>query len=133
MSTVVTVGAVAVVSGSVNVAHLVLVLIPSLLAFASLGALLCVLVKEVFEAQTLLNLPRFVMIFLSGVVYPTSAMPPALRALSRLFPLTYSVEGIRSACSSDPTRLVYADVLALAGFTVAFILIGMRRFSTRFE
>jgi ABC-2 type transport system permease protein len=133
MSTVVTVGAVAVVSGSVNVAHLVLVLIPSLLAFASLGALLCVLVKEVFEAQTLLNLPRFVMIFLSGVVYPTSAMPPALRALSRLFPLTYSVEGIRSACSSDPTRLVYADVLALAGFTVAFILIGMRRFSARFE
>jgi ABC-2 type transport system permease protein len=66
----------------VNLFYLLVVLILSLLVFSSLGALLCVLVKEVFEAQTLLNLPRFLMIFLSGVVYPISAMPPVLRCVA---------------------------------------------------
>ncbi|MGQ9639951.1 MAG: ABC transporter permease [Candidatus Bathyarchaeia archaeon] len=43
----------------VNLLYLALIIVPSLLVFSSLGVLLCVLVKEVFEAQTLLNLPRF--------------------------------------------------------------------------
>ena len=55
------------------------ILLPALLAFSAMGSLLCLMVKEVFEAQTLLNLPRFVMVFISGVVYPVEAMPKALQ------------------------------------------------------
>jgi ABC-2 type transport system permease protein len=53
---------------NISVLYLALIIVSSLLVFSSLGALLCVLVKEVFEAQTLLNLPRFIMVFLCGVV-----------------------------------------------------------------
>jgi len=60
------------------------IFIPSLLAFASLGAFLSVSVREVFEAQTLLNLPRFLMIFVSGVITPVSSLPP-LRLTVSLF------------------------------------------------
>jgi len=79
MTTVVTLSSVLVLGLQVNVLSLVLILIPSLFALSSLGALSCVLVTEVFEAQTLLNLPRFVMIFLCGVIYPVSALPPGLK------------------------------------------------------
>jgi len=67
MTTVITAGSVVILGLHPDLFYLILIIIPSLLVFSSLGALLCVLVKEVFEAQTLLNLPRFIMIFLCGV------------------------------------------------------------------
>ena len=70
MTAAVTIGSVIALGLGPNFVRLAFIIIPSLLVFSSLGALLCVLVKEVFEAQTLLNLPRFLMIFLCGVVYP---------------------------------------------------------------
>jgi ABC-2 type transport system permease protein len=116
----------------VNVLCLLVVLILSLLVFSSLGALLCVMVKEVFEAQTLLNLPRFLMIFLSGVVYPISAMPPVLRGLAYLLPLTYTVDGLRGAFSGIPQMTFLVDVVALAVFFVLFILPATRLLRKRF-
>ena len=116
----------------VNLLYLLVVLILSLLVFSSLGALLCVLVKEVFEAQTLLNLPRFLMIFLSGVVYPISAMPPALRGLAYLLPLTYTVDGLRGAFSPITEMTFLVDVLALGAFFLLFILPATRLLHRRF-
>jgi ABC-2 type transport system permease protein len=116
----------------INLLYLFVVLILSLLVFSSLGALLCVLVKEVFEAQTLLNLPRFLMIFLSGVVYPISAMPPALRGLAHLLPLTYTVDGLRGAFSPIPQTAILVDILALGAFFLLFILPATRLLRRRF-
>jgi len=116
----------------VNLFYLLLVLTLSLLVFSSLGALLCVLVKEVFEAQTLLNLPRFLMIFLSGVVYPISAMPPVLRGVAYLLPLTYTVDGLRGAFSPSPPTTILVDILALGAFFLLFILPATRLLRRRF-
>lgn len=115
-----------------NLPYLGLILVPSLLAFASLGALLCVMVREVFEAQTLLNLPRFLMIFLSGVVYPVSAMPPALRLVARALPLTYTVEGLRLAFVGGPPLALAADALVLWGFFALFIIPANRLLARKF-
>jgi ABC-2 type transport system permease protein len=116
----------------VNVLYLLAVVLLSLLVFSSLGALLCVMVKEVFEAQTLLNLPRFLMIFLSGVVYPISAMPPPLRAVAYLLPLTYTVDGLRGAFSPIPQTTMLVDILALAAFFLLFIFPATWLLSRRF-
>ncbi|HQM38490.1 MAG TPA: ABC transporter permease, partial [Candidatus Bipolaricaulis anaerobius] len=132
MTAAVALGSILSLGVSVNVGHLVLVLIPALLAFSSLGALLCVLVREVFEAQTLLNLPRFLMIFLSGVVYPVAAMPRALQVLARVLPLTYAVDGLRGAFWG-PGAAAYVDALVLLGFALAFVVPGMRLLARRFE
>jgi ABC-2 type transport system permease protein len=133
MTVVVTLGsALALGLFHVNLLYLALIIVPSLLVFSSLGALLCVLVKEVFEAQTLLNLPRFIMVFLSGVVYPVSAMPPLLQGIAYLMPLTYTVDGLRQTFSSSPSSLVFIDVLVLLGFCVIFILPAIKLLQRRF-
>jgi ABC-2 type transport system permease protein len=133
MATVVSLGAILALGlFEVDFLFLSVMLVLSLLVFSSMGALLCVLVKEVFEAQTLLNLPRFLMIFLSGVVYPISAMPPMLRVVAYLLPLTYTVDGLRGAFSSAPQTMLLVDILALGAFFLLFILPATRLLGRRF-
>jgi len=133
MTVVVTVGSVLALGlFSVSVLYLALIIVPSLLVFSSLGALLCVLVKEVFEAQTLLNFPRFIMVFLSGVVYPVSAMPLALQCIAYLMPLTYTVDGLRQAFSPSSSILVFINALVLLGFFTVFILPAIKLLQRRF-
>jgi ABC-2 type transport system permease protein len=132
MATIVTLSSVFILGVHSNVFHLVL--IPSLFVFSSLGALLCVLVKEVFEAQTLLNLPRFVMIFLCGVIYPISAMPDVLRYLAYALPLTYTVSGIKQAFSPiSQSTVVFIDFFALVGLSLLFTFVAIKMLSKKFE
>ena len=133
MTVLVTVCSVIVLGLHPNIVYLILIIIPSLLAFSSLGALLCVLVKEVFEAQTLLNLPRFLMIFLSGVVYPVSAMPTVLQYLAHVMPLTYTVDGLRHSFSVSSDMMVFRDTLALVGFFILCIFPAIRLLYKKFE
>jgi len=133
MTAVVTLGSVLALGlFHVNVLFLALIIVLSLLVFSSLGALLCVLVKEVFEAQTLLNFPRFVMIFLSGVVYPVSAMPPVLQFIAYLMPLTYTIDGLRRSFSPSLSTIVFVDTLVLVGFFIIFILPAIKLLYRKF-
>jgi ABC-2 type transport system permease protein len=118
---------------NVNILSLTLVTVSSLLVFSSLGALLCVLVKEVFEAQTLLNLPRFIMLFLCGVVYPISAMPQILQTIAYLMPLTYTIDGLRRVFSLSQDMAVFVDASVLAVFFIVFIFPAIKLLDRRFE
>ncbi len=133
MTTVMTIGSVLIIGLHLNLLYLVLIIIPSLLVFSSLGALLCVLVKEVFEAQTLLNLPRFLMIFLSGVVYPVSAMPVVLQYLAYVLPLTYTVRGLRDSFSVSSGITVFTDTLVLTVFFLLFIFPAIKLLRKKFQ
>jgi len=133
MTTVVTIASVAVLGLHPNVLYLILIILPSLFVFSSLGALLCVMVKEVFEAQTLLNLPRFLMIFLSGVVYPISKMPLALQYFSYVLPLTYTIDGLRGSFSTGLSKMVLLDASILIIFFILFILPAIKLLYKKFE
>jgi ABC-2 type transport system permease protein len=133
MTIVVTIGSVIILGVHPNLLYLILITIPSLLVFSSLGAFLCVLVKEVFEAQTLLNLPRFIMIFLCGVVYPISAMPAGLRYFAHIMPLTYTVDGLRRSFTGSSITPVLIDTLFLIGFFILFIFPAIKLLHKRFE
>ncbi len=133
MVTVVTGGSIILLGLHPNLLSLILIIIPSLFVFSALGALLCLMVKEVFEAQTLLNLPRFLMIFLSGVIYPVSALPRGLKYVSSIMPLTYTVEGLRVCFSSGLRFIVFRDTLILIGFFIIFILPALKNLAKRFE
>lgn len=63
--------------------------------FASFGVLLAFVSRDPFIAMTIFNSVRFPMIFLSGIFIPLTRLPPPLRAISLLLPLTYSVEAIK--------------------------------------
>jgi ABC-2 type transport system permease protein len=130
MTALVTLGSIIGLGLYVNVPYLLLVVVPSLFAFSAMGALLCVLVKEVFEAQTLANLPRFLMMFLSGVFYPISAMPQVLQHVAYLLPLTYTVDGLRRVFSGGNAVLI--DSLVLTAFFIVFIFPATRLLRRRF-
>jgi len=132
MTALVTIGSVAGLGLHVNVAQLVLIIVPSLFAFSAMGALLCVMVREVFEAQTLANLPRFLMMFLSGIFYPLSAMPPLLRYVAYLLPLTYTVDGLQHALSPSDTASVLIDSLILIAVAVILTVPAIKLLRRRF-
>ena len=101
-----------------------LIIALTLLTLSSLGALVAVSVKEVFEAQTLSNYFRFPMIFLCGVFIPVVSMPQPLQVVAYLLPLTYSVEALRSitlGSSSVLKILINATILGLYFLTFSFI------------
>jgi len=60
--------------------------------FSLLGLTASVMVREVFEAMTLLNFFRFPILFISGVFMPLSQLPYWLKPLALTSPLTYVVE-----------------------------------------
>ncbi len=115
-----------------NILYLILILLPSLLVFSALGALLCALVREVFEAQTLANLPRFLMVFLCGVFYPISSLPPVLKQIAYLLPLTYTVDGLRQAIGSAGSIGIAIDILVLVVLIPVLTLPAARLLARRF-
>lgn len=127
MSVIITLPSVIFLGLNPNFFSLFLIIIPSLLAFSAMGSLLCVMVKEIFEAQTLLNFPRFIMVFLCGVVYPISEMPEALRYIAYMMPLTYTVEGLSISGSS----IVFRDAIVLSLFFLLFVLLAMKLFAKK--
>ena len=133
MTTIVTIVSVLVLRLHPNIFCLILIILPSLFVFSSLGALLCVMVKEVFEAQTLLNFPRFLMVFLSGVVYPVSKMPLVLQYFSYLLPLTYTVDGLRLSFLVASNKMIFLYTLILVGFFILFIFPAIKLFRKKFE
>jgi ABC-2 type transport system permease protein len=131
MTTAVTAISISVFGIHPHVGYLVLFVILSVVTFSALGAMISVSVKEVFEAQTLLNLPRFIMVFVSGVIYPVTTMPTGLQYFARVLPLTYTVSGIRQSLESNLSTAPF-NALALVGFLGLFTALAIKLFRRRF-
>jgi ABC-2 type transport system permease protein len=98
-------------------------LLLTLLTLSSLGALVAVSVKEVFEAQTLSNFFRFPMIFVCGIFVPVETMPIALQAVAHSLPLTYSVYALSAATSGiQDVAIPLMNLAALVMFFIVFLV-----------
>ena len=133
MTTLIAAGSIILFRLQAGIIPLFLIIIPSLLVFSALSALLCVGVKEVMDAQILLNLPRFLMVFLSGVVYPVSAMPKFLQYISYSLPLTYTINGLRGAFSPASAAGTIINAIILIFFFVLFLVPAMKLLEKKFE
>jgi len=69
--------------------------------FSLLGLTASVLVREVFEAMTLMNFLRFPILFISGVFMPMEALPTWIKPVAMVSPLTYVVELLRFGISGQ--------------------------------
>lgn len=97
-------------------------IVVSSFAFSTLGAFVSVSVKQVFEAQTLANLFRFPMIFLSGVFIPVHNLPSILKPIAYLMPLTYSIDSIKVSFGYEPQITdPLLSLLILAGYSFVFL------------
>jgi ABC-2 type transport system permease protein len=79
-----------------------------------LGLFIAVAVSEVFEAQTFSNFFRFPMIFLCGLFFPIAKLPPFLRPLSYMLPLTYGADALHGAVHAG-NKMPYALDLTVLG------------------
>lgn len=91
--------------------------------FSLMGVIAAAMVREVFEAMTLMNYFRFPLLFVSGVFMPVESLPSWLKPLSLISPLTHVVELLRFGIqgkTSFPSPWVPA--LAALGFLIVFWL-----------
>jgi len=104
-------------------------------AFSLMGVVRSLLVREVFDAMTLSNYFRFPMVFLCGVFTPLGAMLPALRVLSSLLPLTYTVDALRHLLlqGAHAAFPLWADLAISLAFAIALYLAALGLLRHRLE
>lgn len=104
---------------------------------ATLGLLVAARLRSVENFAGIINVILFPLLFLSGAFYPTAGMPPALRAVARVNPVTYAVDLLRHAFGQPAEFLPALDTVAVLGVTlIAFAAAALlfdpeQRFTTR--
>ena len=85
---------------------------------ALLGLLVAARLRSVENFAGVINVVLFPLLFVSGALYPTTGMPPALRLLARVNPVTYQVDLMRHAFAQPAEFSLRVDVLVLVGVAV---------------
>ena len=69
---------------------------------------------------------KFPLIFISGVFIPIEELPVWGRAISSISPLTYFVDLARYSIQGTSYYPITVDILALIGFTIAFLFVAIK-------
>jgi ABC-2 type transport system permease protein len=93
------------------------------LASSVLGLLVAARLKSVENFAGVINVVLFPLLFVSGALYPTTGMPPALRVLARANPVSYQVDLMRHAFGQPTEFAVRTDLLVL--LAVILVLFGL--------
>ena len=120
---------VTIISGSsvANPLAVFFAIVVSSFAFAALGILVSVYAKWIPEAQMYSNFLRFPMAFLSGAFIPVETMPRFLQIVSRMLPLTYSIEAMKEGmANAGVTWTYFFDMTVLVVFSAAIMIISTK-------
>lgn len=90
---------------------------------AMLGLLIAARLRSVENFAGIINVVLFPLLFLSGALYPTVGLPPALLLLARANPVTYAVDLLRHALGQPAERVVTVDLVVVLGATVAAFVV----------
>jgi ABC-2 type transport system permease protein len=82
---------------------------------ALLGLLVAARLRSVENFAGVINVVLFPLLFVSGALYPTSGLPPALRLLAMVNPVTYQVDLMRHALGQAGEFTAGNDVGFLLG------------------
>ena len=99
------------------------------LVFAGLGTAVGSMLKDMQGFQMVMNFLVMPLFFLSGALYPLDNLPVALATITRLDPLAYGVDGLRSTLIAQSHFGPLVDVSVLGSLAIAFICLGAWRFS----
>jgi ABC-2 type transport system permease protein len=123
------------VSRQVSISLLVVGLLGTAFACASLGMLVAAWSRTLENYATMMNLVIFPVFFLSGSLYPVQQLPPVLRLIATLNPYTYGVDLLKHAAIAGPPIASVADfrlgldLAVLGGFSAAALAVAGVRFS----
>ncbi|WP_229263762.1 ABC transporter permease [Cohnella cholangitidis] len=101
----------------IDIATLVVGFFVGALAFNALGYLFSSFSKSIEAYMGIANIASFLMMFLSGIFFPTSGFPEWLVPVSEVLPLTYFVNSIRDG-------MVYGSGIATGDFWMGIGILG---------
>ena len=99
------------------------------LVFISIGLILASVMTDMQGFGLILNLLIFPIFFLSGAIYPVSALPGFIRYVTYANPLTYGVDGMRGALLGVSVFPVWMDAAILGAIALAMLALGAYSFS----
>jgi len=95
-------------------------------SITSLGILIAARLASFDGFNIIMNFLVMPMLFLSGAMYPVTSMPPALRQLTRINPLTYGVDAFKHVLLRNATPPLGAEFpLSLDLFLVTAVSLVM--------
>ncbi len=99
------------------------------LAFVSMGYLLAGVSATTESAAALSQVINFPLMFLSGIFFDAQMLPSFLRPLMQIMPPTYLADAYRQTLSGYPALYpLWLDFAVLTGFTIVFVVLGLRFF-----
>ena len=99
------------------------------LLFAALGTSVASLLEDMQGFQLIMNFLVMPIFFLSGALFPLNGLPGALQTVIKINPLTYGVDGLRSALIGIGQFGMTIDIIVLSVITAVFLAIGSYLFS----
>jgi ABC-2 type transport system permease protein len=120
--------------GAANWAATSLMLLLSILVFGSFGILSAALIMIFKRMSPLPFLLEGLAWLVGGVLYPITVLPPWLKTVSSLLPITYSIEGLRAALlegSSWSTIWLSLGPLLVFGAVLLPLSLVLFSFATR--
>jgi len=112
---------------SIPMAFLFMALIA--VVFAALGTVIGSSLKDMQGFQLVMNFLVMPIFFLSGALYPLKNLPKVLAVLTRVDPLTYGVDGVRTVLIGVSHFGSVADVIVLVAVAILLLSVGAWRFS----
>ena len=94
----------------------------------SVGFLIASIVPTARFAQPIGAIILYPMVGFSGLFVPIADLPPVLRAIARVLPLTYAVRLLEGIWNGDAWQAHLTDVAALTGLFILFTAISARVF-----
>jgi ABC-2 type transport system permease protein len=98
------------------------------------GLLVSTLSQTQKQAQQLSMLLMLLSLLLTGFIYPRAPMPPAIKAIGNLIPLTYFIRIVRGIFTKGiGLTFLWSDVLALAIYGSIVMVVSAASFKKRLD
>jgi len=112
-----------------TLAGLIVMIVLTALAFNTMMFLLMVRIEDPLVPRAMFGILNTLLFFPSGSVYPVQAFPRWLRAIARVDPFTYAVDGFKCLLLKETAlSAVWGDMLYLTIFAAATLSIAIPLF-----
>ncbi len=99
------------------------------LFFTAFGTAVASLMQDMQAFPLIMNFLVMPMFFLSGAIFPIRGVPQSIAFIAKINPLSYGVDGIRTALIGEGNLGLTLDYLVLGIFSGALLIIGSYLFS----
>jgi len=99
------------------------------LLFTAIGTAIASLLDDMHGFQLIMNFLVMPLFFLSGALFPLQGLPPAIKVVASLNPLSFGVDGLRAALINVSTYGLFPDLIILIVLSTIALSIGSYLFS----